>query len=67
MAAKTAIVVLAAGEGIRMVSALPKVLHRIGGNHDGPHTEPGKPARVAQDRRLRSMRTAPPTGFRGPQ
>jgi bifunctional UDP-N-acetylglucosamine pyrophosphorylase/glucosamine-1-phosphate N-acetyltransferase len=31
MAAKTAIVVLAAGEGTRMVSALPKVLHRIGG------------------------------------
>jgi bifunctional UDP-N-acetylglucosamine pyrophosphorylase/glucosamine-1-phosphate N-acetyltransferase len=31
MAAKTTIVVLAAGEGTRMVSAVPKVLHRIGG------------------------------------
>src|SRR5262245_43106040 len=31
MAGKTAIVVLAAGEGTRMVSAGPKVLHRIGG------------------------------------
>jgi bifunctional UDP-N-acetylglucosamine pyrophosphorylase/glucosamine-1-phosphate N-acetyltransferase len=31
MAAKTAIVVLAAGEGTRMRSRVPKVLHRIGG------------------------------------
>jgi bifunctional UDP-N-acetylglucosamine pyrophosphorylase/glucosamine-1-phosphate N-acetyltransferase len=31
MAAKTAIVVLAAGEGTRMASAVPKVLHRVGG------------------------------------
>jgi len=31
MAAKTAIVVLAAGEGTRMVSAVPKVLHQVGG------------------------------------
>jgi len=31
MAAKTAIVVLAAGEGTRMASAVPKVLHEIGG------------------------------------
>ena len=31
MAAKTAIVVLAAGEGTRMVSGMPKALHRVGG------------------------------------
>ena len=31
MAAKTAIVVLAAGEGTRMHSRVPKVLHRIAG------------------------------------
>ena len=31
MAAKTAIIVLAAGEGTRMRSHVPKVLHRIAG------------------------------------
>ena len=30
-----AVVVLAAGEGTRMKSELPKVLHKVCGKHDG--------------------------------
>ncbi len=51
MPARTTIVILAAGEGTRMKSATPKVLHRIGGasliSHVLAAAAAAKPARIA--------------------
>ena len=51
MPARTTIVILAAGEGTRMKSATPKVLHRIGGasliSHVLAAASAAKPARIA--------------------
>ena len=51
MPARTTIVILAAGDGTRMKSATPKVLHRIGGasliSHVLASAAAAKPARIA--------------------